>query len=424
MVPDAAPVVSVADSPRRFPLLEPLYRKGFALFWSGEIVSRCGDEFQTIALATVAISLTGRASALAGILMVQNLPMVALLLFGGVMVDRFGAKRVMVATNTTLGILAAGLVLLASRGPLAIAHLYVYAVLVGLVRPFFQPASFSMPPALVTREQLPAANSLYRMGLDLSRLAAAPLAGVLVAAWGIAPAFALNAATFFQAAALQARIQLPPPARSPEPGRPGPLQQIAAGLKFTRQDSVLVGALAFTALSYLGFMGAYQVGIAGLAQIALQAGPKGQGILLGSFGAGNLLGTLSAGGVRNFGRVGRLILLSSLVPLGFVAAGLSTSLALCIPPLFIAGAVQAFLYVAIVVLIQSRAAPAVRGRVLAMMMMCSMGVYPVSYALAGLAASLWGPRGVLIGLGGVLGLVAITVSYSIKEFRDYQLDMR
>jgi len=195
-------------------------------------------------------------------------------------------------------------------------------------------------------------------------------------------------------------------------------------LKLIRQDAVLVGALAFTALSYLGFMGAYQVGIAGLAQITLQAGPKGQGILLGAFGAGNLLGTLSAGTVRNFGRVGRLILLGLLIPVGFVAAGLSPSLVLCIPPLVIAGALQAFLYVAIVVLIQSRAAPAVRGRVMAMMMMCSMGVYPLSYALAGFAASLWGPRGVLIGLGGVLGLLALVVSYSIKEFRNHQLDMR
>lgn len=423
-MPDTAPVASVAKSPRRLPLFQPLRQKGFALFWVGEVVSRCGDEFQTIALATVAITLTGRSSALAGILMVQNLPMVLLLLFGGVMVDRFGAKRVMVATNTTLGVLAAGLVLLASRGPLAIAHLYVYAVLVGLVRPFFQPASFSMPPTLVSREQLPAANSLHRLGLDVSRIAAAPLAGVLVAAWGIAPAFALNAATFFQAAALQARIQLPQPLPSPQSGRPRALQQIAAGLNIIRQDPVLVGALAFTALAYLGFMGAYQVGIAGLAQITLQVGPKGQGILLGAFGAGNLLGTISAGATRNFGKVGRLILLHVLTPAGFVAAGLSASLTLSIAPLVLAGAAQAFVYVAVVVLIQSRAAPAVRGRVMAMMMLCAFGVYPLSYALAGFAASLWGPRGVLIGLGGVVGLLAAVIAYSIREFRDYQLDMR
>ncbi len=202
----------------------------------------------------------------------------------------------------------------------------------GLIKAVFEPASFSMPPTLVPRNQLAAGNALYRMGLDISRFVAAPLAGALIAGFGAVPAFALNAVSFFQAAGLEAAIRPSSPKSSASSGkgavRPNVWQQTVAGLAAVREDAVLTGAAVFSVLWYLGFMGVYSVGLAGLAQIALKTGPQGQGILLGAFGIGNLAGSLAAGNIRNFGNVGLLILrISCLYIPSFVVVSMASGIA-------------------------------------------------------------------------------------------------
>jgi len=416
-----------ASAPARKPqlaILQPLRMRNFLFFWIGETFSRFGDEFQTIALSTLAISLTGKASTLASILTVQNAPATLLLLYGGVIVDRFGARRVMIAANVALGLVVAGLVLASAAGPLTISHLYVYAILVGVARSFFQPASFSMPPTLVDRARLPAANSLHRMGLDISRFGAAPLAGALVAGWGVAPAFAFNAATFFQAAVMETFIRLPAPAQR-KPEAAGVWAQLVSGLKIVRDDVVLRTAMLFTVLWYLGFMGAYHVGVAGFAQITLSAGPKGHGLMIAALGIGNLLGTAAAGSIRNYGKAGALAMISAAALAGsFALASTCRGVGLCSAILVIGGAANAFGYVALLSLAQSRSVAATRGRVMSVLMLAIFGVYPFSYALAGWVSELWGPRGVMLVSGGVLPLLAGVTAFGVREFRNTKIDMR
>ncbi len=419
------PQPAIPAQPRpRFPLLEPLRIKNFTLFWVGETFSRFGDEFQSIALATVAIGLTGKASTLASVLMVQNIPYMLLLLYGGVVMDRFGAKRMMVVTDTLLGLVTLGLVVVAAGGAVTLTHLYIYAILVGLIRPFFQPASFSMPPTLVPRSNLAAANSLYRMGLDLSRFVAAPLAGAMVAGFGVAPAFAVNAYSFFQAAALQAMILQ----QSPTPKQPTTVsvwRQVTTGVQAVRDDPALAGAILFTALWYLGWMGAYSVGIAGLAQISLKAGPQGQGILLAAMGIGNLCGSVAAGSIRSFGKMGAVTVVCAVTySVCFLLAGLASSVALCVPLMVVAGATNAFVYVAILSMTQLRAAPAIRGRVISILMLAAFGIYPFSLGLAGVVANQWGPRGVMMVLGAILPMIAAVAPNLIRPFRSFVLDLR
>jgi MFS family permease len=405
-------------------LLQPLRSRSFTFFWLGETASRFGDEFQTIALATVAIALTGKGSALAQILFVQYIPFIVLTLFGGMAVDRFGARRVMIATNTLLGLAALGLTALAATTPLKIAYLYAYSLLIGLIRPFFQPASFAMPAELVEREKLPAANSLYRMGLDISRFAAAPVAGALVAGAGAVWAFAVNSYSFFQAAALQTFIR-GGEAKPRGPDAPRGARQIVEGYAVVRANVILLRAMVFNFVWFLGFMGAFQVGIASLAQITFQAGPRGQGIMMAAIGIGNLVGTLAAGSARAFRKYGVLALaIGSTFGVCFLIAALSTGVVQTVVPLFIAGAVNAFGYVAIVVLFQTQAPADRRGSVMGMLILVSMGSYPFSYALAGIVSALWGPRAVMIVLGSILPFVACMVCYVSPEVRRFTLTLR
>jgi len=422
----AQAVATSATSPR-ITLLEPLTRAPYRLFWIGEVVSKCGDEFQTIALATVAIALTGKSTALASILMVQNLPMALLLLFGGLLVDRYGSRRVLIATNMSLGVLALVLAGYAARLPLSVAALYVYALVTGAVRPFYHPAFGSMTPTLVPRSNLPAANALSRMGLDVSRSIAAPIAGKVIASYGVVAAFVVNAVTFLQAAGLQTRIRT----SSTEQRKPSgtaaiPIRNsVFEGLRAVKNDPVLTGMMLAIVIWYLGFIGALNVGIAGFAQITLKAGPQGQGVLLAAFGIGNLAGSIVAGSRRNMGGVRTVMLITVAAQcLGFTCMMLGHIATLCAIPLLFAGMANAYLFVFGTSLIHSRAAPAVRGRVMAVTNLCSFGVYPISYALAATVADNWGPKGVIVVLGITLPALSVVVSSRVKEFWAHRLDVR
>src|SRR5204862_7641892 len=84
----------------RLPLLAPLRVPNFALLWAGNAVSLAGDQFQLVALAVLALDLTGSTAVLGTVLAVEAVPRALLMLVGGVAVDRFQPRRVMLAANT------------------------------------------------------------------------------------------------------------------------------------------------------------------------------------------------------------------------------------------------------------------------------------------------------------------------------------
>jgi len=330
----------------------------------------------------------------------------------------------MIAANLLIGLVVAGLALVTATGGLAVRHLYVYAVLIGLVWSIFQPASYAMPSLLVDRKRLPAANALHQIGRDAGGFVAAPVGGALVAVVGAVPAFLVKSASSLFSASMQSLTRLPQvtPAKQSKEGIWG---MLLSGIGTVRADPVLKGGMLYAALLYLGFMGANQVGVAGLAQITLQAGPQGQGMMRAALGIGGLIGTVTAGNVHNFGRVGILVPVASvLIAAGFAAAGFASSVTVASVALFIAGLAYAFRYVPMISLVQSRTIPAERGRVMSVLMLCSFGVFPFSYALAGAVANVLGPRGILVLLGGGMPLVAAAVACSIREFRSHLLDLR
>lgn len=101
------------------PLLSPLRFRDFRLLWSGNLVSLVGDNFQTVALAILALDLTHSTAILGTVLMVQAIPRLFLTLLGGVAVDRFQARSVLLVTNWLLAGLVSALYALSAANRLA-----------------------------------------------------------------------------------------------------------------------------------------------------------------------------------------------------------------------------------------------------------------------------------------------------------------
>jgi len=163
--------------------------------------------------------LTGSGLGVSGVVVAEILPVLLLAPVAGVVIDRLPRVRVMVDADLWRMTLAGVL-------PLVDQHLAaVYAVAFGLAAGSvaFNPAAASVLPSVVADEELVAANSGLWSAAVISQIALAPLAGTLVAAWGVAPAFLVNAASFAVSAVALAGLRLPrpPTPRKRQPGERG-----------------------------------------------------------------------------------------------------------------------------------------------------------------------------------------------------------
>ena len=399
----------------RFPLLAPLRGRDFALLWSGNAISLAGDQFQAVALAVMTLDLTGSTAVLGAVLGVQAVPRALLMLLGGVAADRYRPRTVMLAANALEGVLVTLLAADIWAGRLAIWHLYVYGVCSGAVLAFSVPAATTFVPFVVPQEHRRSANALNSLNVNLASAVYPPLAGVLVAALGSLPAFALNAASFFAAAGLVRGIRvLGTPTRSGASA----LHQLREGLVAARSERVVWVAIVAGAIYSLGSGGATLVGVPALGKLSLQAGSEGGGLLFGAVGAGAVVGTIITGslaGMRRQGLVAGATLTGCGVALALVAA--APTLREAVPLMAMAGLLRGAMANIYVTLVQSRAPEAARGRVIALFMLGVFGLSPLSFGIGGAVGAVVGPRA-LLALGG--GCVALAGVYSLahRAFRE------
>jgi MFS family permease len=176
--------------------LRSLTHPAFALLWSGQTISRLGDSFYAIALAWWVLEKTGSATAMGLVLVCSTIPMLLLLLLGGVAVDRLPRVRLMLASDLLRGGVVGLIAVLAFQQWLALWQLCVMSALFGVVRAFFYPAYTALIPDLVPTEMLPSANSLRSISLQVAQIIGPGIGAGVVALGGTSLAFALDALSF------------------------------------------------------------------------------------------------------------------------------------------------------------------------------------------------------------------------------------
>ena len=160
--------------------------------WAARTVSQCGDVAQFTALALLAFHLTGSGLGVSGVVIAEIVPVLLLAPLAGPLVDRLPRVTVMVGADLARMVLAA--VLAVWHRDIALVYAVAFGLSAGSV--FFNPAAGSLLPALVTDDELVAANSGIWSAAVLSQILVAPLAGLLTATAGYGLAFAANAASF------------------------------------------------------------------------------------------------------------------------------------------------------------------------------------------------------------------------------------
>lgn len=189
--------------------LAPLGLPRFRFFWLGRTVSLFGNGLAPVAVAFAVLHIGGDAWDLGLVLAARGVPQALLMLFGGVVSDRFSRDRVLVGAclaSALVQAVAAGLLL---SGAATITALAAIEAVHGAVSAFTMPALAGVVPLLVRQEQLQQANALVASGRTVAMMVGPASGGLIVATAGSGWALAVDAATFLVAAVCFVRLRLP-----------------------------------------------------------------------------------------------------------------------------------------------------------------------------------------------------------------------
>ncbi|WP_307814059.1 MFS transporter [Streptomyces sp. N35] len=406
--PASAPTGGIAQAVDR-----PAHRDPNVLRWLGAYgSSMIGDAVYFIALSWAAAR-TGSAGQAGLVLAISAVPRALLMLYGGVIADRFGPRRVVIGSDAVrfaVILVAAGVLVAAQPG---IWFLAVIALVFGAVDAVFMPAVGALPPRITGPSQLARVQGLRGLAARIALVTGGPVGGFAVAAGGSAAAFAVAAALFAVSLVLllAVRVRELAPDQKAGDGRPES-GQLRAGLRYIRRHKVLLPLIVAMGVTELGFSGPANIGLVLLAD-ERGWGASGMGLTIAGFGVGAGAASLLLA-VR--GRLPRAGLVRACAEIGAAVALAAIAFAPSVASAAVAG-----LFVGLLAgtggalsgaLLQTQSDPAYIGRVTSVHMLLALGLAPLCYPVTGAAIGIWGSRPVfvasacLIVVGSVIGLVS------------------
>ena len=403
----------------RVGLLAPLRDPEFRKLWVAMCVSLLGDGAFLVAIAWQVYELSNTPTAMSVVGIAMTVPTILFLLLGGVASDRFDRRRVMVGADLLRAAAGMALAVLALSGSLAVWQVAVIASLYGTGAAFFAPAFDALVPDIVPSERLAQANALDQlMRPILFRMAGPALGGLLVAAAGAGAVFALDAGSFAFSAVTLLLVRVA--ATAPADRAPSVRHELAEGWRFVRGRVWLWATFASAAIAYLCFMGPVEVLLPYIVKNDLGGSARDLGMVFAAGGVGSVLCALVMG-QRDIPRRGITFIYVSwtLATLAVAGYGVSSAVwqlmlaALAFNALETAGTI-------IWATLKQRHVPRrMLGRVSSLDWLISIGLLPVSFALAGPLASALGSRGALVA-AGIVGAIVTGAAYFVPRMRDIE----
>lgn len=356
---------------------------------------------QTVAEMWLVLQLTHSGVAVGVAAALQFAPMLVGGAWGGLIADRFDKRRLLIATQTAMALPALALLALTVTGAIELWMLLALILARGAVNAVDNPARQAFLVELVGPDRLVNAVSLGSALVNGARTIGPALAGIVIATVGVAPCFALNAASF--AAMLLALRGMDAAALRPVPPttrRPG---QVRSALRYVRATPELRIPLALMAVVGT-FTFNFQTLLPLLATFGFGGGAGTYATLTTAMGLGAIVGAI-ANGARSRVRPALLAGASAAFGALVVAAALSPGTAVAAVALVPVGAASVVFAASVNSYLQLAVAPHMRGRVMALYSVVFLGSTPIGGPLMGLLAGAAGPRAAL-ALGGLVALGA------------------
>ena len=393
-------------------LLRVLRHRPFRLLWLATSFSVIGDRIVTVALALFITDLTGDASDLGLVLAAHYVPLVGLLLIGGVWADRLPKQRLIVVTDSVRFVLHGALAVLIFTGAVEVWQVIVIEALFGIAEAFFRPAATALLPQTVPEEEIQEANALVAMSNNVSEFAGPALATVLVLGVGAGTAFAIDAATFVVSALFTIRIkprrrELTPAEEQAAREQAGSVvTELRAGFAEVRSRVWVWATLASFCVAVCFGVGPLLV-LGPLVAQEQYGGLSAFGITEAALGVGTIAGSLLAIRWKPLHPMRLGMLFACLWPPGILMYAAGVQLEITVPVIVAGGLGLALFDTWWLTALAERIPPDKLSRVTSYDWMVSLGLLPLSFVLAGPLADRYGAVEVLLIGAGVATLAAI-----------------
>lgn len=378
----------------------------YRVWAAGALVSNVGTWMQRTAQDWLVLTeLTDNSATAVGIVMsLQFGPSLLLLPLTGYVADRYDRRKVLLATQCAMGLLALGLGLLTLLGVAQLWQVYLFAFLLGCVSAFDAPARQTFVSELVGEQHLTNAVALNSTSFNAARMIGPAVAGVLIASVGTGWVFLINALSYIAVLGSLAMLRV---AELHRRGRaPRAEGGLLAGLRYVwdRPDLKTVLFMLFL----LGTFGLnFPIFISTMAVGAYQAGAGHYGVLSSAMAVGSVAGALFTAS-RAQPHIARLVNSSALFGLGCALAALMPSYQTFGAMLVLVGIAAQTFTTSTNSVVQLSTEPAMRGRVMAILLAILMGATPLGAPAVGWVADTFGPRWAL-AVGAASGIASAIV---------------
>jgi len=408
-------LATVSLSFRDIALPQALHARPFRRYWSSQIVALCGGWMQNTAASLVVLSLTSSAVLIGALNVVAAVPLLLFSLFGGVVADRLNRRKIIIATQSTMGCISLIYASLILSDRLEYWHVLALSALAGTVMSFELPAGQSFVTELVPREDMPQALALNSASFNATRTVGPAMAGIVIGALGTGAAFIINAVTLLAPISVLVSLRnlITPPDRR-RTGQSG-LAALKAGMRHIRTHDDLLGLVMLSsAFSFLVFpnllvlMPLYvttELG-GGEGWVAVMISVLGVGSLVGSIGMLRGSRLEAAAGKRLRWAMGGLVI-------GLLWLAIAPNPWAAIPGILIAGYAFTTGNTQIMTRLQQLAPDEMRGRVMSVNSLAFNGVMPfATLTVAGVSQ--------LVGQPIVMGVSAVMlVGFCLLLWRRY-----
>jgi MFS family permease len=387
----------------------PNYRR----YLSGQATSLVGTWMQMAAQSWLVWTLTHSATDLGLIVALQTLPVLILGPYGGVVADRVDKRRAMIALQAMMGLQALTLGLLTVTHSVQLWEIGALAFILGLNNTFENPARQSFMLELVGADHLRNAVSLNSTMVNVARVVGPSIGGLMIAAVGSGWCFLINAVSFV--AVISSLTRMDTDALSPVTPSPRGKGQLREGLRYVRHESRLALPLAMAAV--VGCLAyEFQVSLPYMAAHGLHVGSAGYGFMTAAMGVGAAIGGLA---IAARGKIGSYALILAALAYGvtMTLSALAPDLALELLALALVGAAGVAFMSMTNATLQLRAAPEMRGRVMALWFVSFQGSTPIGGPIVGAVMAGYGARaGLGIGAAACF-LVAAAGAFTLRNLR-------
>ena len=393
-----------------------LKNRNYRLYFIGQSISLPGTWMQTIGQAWLVLKLTNSGTALGLVTALQFLPVLIFGAMGGVIADRLPKRKILYFTQGGSGLLALILGIIVALNIVQLWMIYVLASLLGLINAVDNPTRRTFILEMVGSKQLRNAITLFSTEFNLSRVIGPAIAGGIIAAFGLAPCFLINAASYV--AIIICLFMM----RKDELLIVEPIKrakgQLREGLKYVRNTPLMRNVLLMMAI--IGTLTyEFQVNLPLVAKFTFNGDASYFAFLNSAMGIGAVVGGLATAS-RKKTSVKGLIKTAIAFGIAIVIASLSTTFHIALITMVVVGVFSIIFTSQGDTILQLESEPNMRSRVVALWSVAFLGSTPIGGPIIGWIGEYASPRwslatsGIAAIIAGIFGFITLW-NYSSKK---------